>query len=393
MDKKKLHRKKYRNIFDRLAEPHVGSAQPKCRYFGQCGGCLFQDIEYEKQLVIKKEYLSSLLGSVVDSPLLENLAVQGSTPYGYRNRMDFVAAFGKRGLRERGRFREVVDIHHCELMNDRLNNEWKILRDASMLIEDYDYLVHKGFLRYTVLRSTHFGKECMVTFVVTRDTIELQPLLDAAVNLFDSVSIVVHDGMADLSIGTVARDIKRGYIEERFNDIVYRITPNSFFQSNSECALRMYEKISAHAEGRVLDLFSGVGSITLYAAKKADQIIGVELSEESIISARINAEQNNVKNVQFVHADALPFMKENKNTFDTLIMDPPRTGAHPKVMKAIEECAPQKIVYMSCNPVTFKDNCALLPNYRITSYEAFDMFPQTPHLETLAVFERVQKAL
>lgn len=388
MEKKKLHRKKYRNVIDRLAEPYLDSCQPKCAYFGRCGGCLFQNIDYEKQLLIKADYLRDLLGSTVNGDLLSQLTVQGSTPFGYRNRMDFVAAFGKRGLRERGRFKQVVDIEHCEIMNDKLNRAWKTIREKSLSVEDYDYLVHKGFLRYTVLRSAHFTGEIMATFVISRESPEINPLIETAKELFDSVSVVIHDGFADLSTGEVAYNPKRGYIEEAFGDIRYRITSNSFFQSNSECAVRMYQKIAESVYGNVLDLFSGVGSISLFAAKKADHVTGVEIIESAVSAARVNAENNSITNAEFVCADALPYMKENTGKFDTLVLDPPRTGAHPKVLKAVQQCSPERIVYMSCNPVTFKDNMALLSDYKIVSFEAYDMFPQTPHLETLAVLEK-----
>ena len=389
MEKKKLHRKKYRNIIDQIAEPFRGSAEPLCPHFGSCGGCLFQDIEYQKQLEIKGEYLKKLLAEV---PMLASLPgdirVQGSNPYGYRNRMDFVAAFGRRGLRERGRFRNVVDIHSCALMNTRMNDVWKKTCAASTAIEDYDYLVHKGFLRYTVIRSAHFTNEIMMTFVTTRDSGELDPLVDAVRDHVDSLSLIVHDGLADLSIAPVARDIKRGFIEESFDGTVYRITPNSFFQSNSPMALEMYKRIAEETSGRVLDLFSGVGSISLFAARKAEHVTGVEIVQESVDAARANAERNNVANVEFICADALPFMKENAHTFDTLILDPPRTGAHPKAMKAVAECAPQKIINMSCNPATFKENIVFLENYECVSFEAFDMFPQTAHIEVVALLER-----
>jgi len=389
MEKKKPHRKKYRNIIDEIAEPFRGSAVPLCPHFGSCGGCLFQNIDYANQLEIKAGYLKKLFAEVPAlTPLLEDIKIQGSDPYGYRNRMDFVAAFGRRGLRERGRFRHVVDIETCALMSQRMNTVWKKIREASAAVEDYDYLAHKGLLRYTVIRSARFTDEIMLTLVATSDSHELDPLVDAVRDHVDSLSLIVHDGLADLSIAPVARDIKRGFIEENFDGTIYRITPNSFFQSNSTMALEMYTRITAETYGKVLDLFSGVGSISLFAAKKAGHLTGVEIVQESINAARTNAERNNVLNVDFICADALPFMKENARVFDTLILDPPRTGAHPKAMKAVAECAPQRIIYMSCNPATFKDNILFLGDYECRSFEAFDMFPQTPHLETLAVFER-----
>ena len=153
-------------------------------------------------------------------------------------------------------------------------------------------------------------------------------------------------------------------------------------------SMRMYDRIRSEAQGNVLDLFSGVGSITLYAAKNASHVTGVEIVEESVASARANAERNNVCNVEFIARDALDYMKENKGTFDTVILDPPRSGAHPKAIKALEEMAPPKIVYMSCNPSTFRENLELLPSYEIVSFEAHDMFPLTPHVESLAVLKR-----
>ncbi len=389
MEKKKRHRKKYRNVIDLLAEPFVGSGTPACPYFNRCGGCLFQDIAYDNQLIVKGEYIKKLFSENPSmSPLLETLEVKGSTSYGYRNRMDFVCAFGKRGLRERGNFREAVDIDHCMLMNPRMNSVWKEIRAATKGTEDYNYLSHEGFLRYSVIRSGFYSGEIMVSFVIARKDSAIDPVVEKIAPLVDSLSIITHEGLADLSFGTVTDIPKRGFIEEKFEGISYRITPNSFFQSNSECALQMYRRIADEVSGEVLDLFSGVGSITLFAAKNAQKITGVEIIEEAVLSARENALKNNIANADFICADALPFMKENKNRFDTLILDPPRTGVHPKAIKAIRECAPQKIVYMSCNPATFRDNLIQLEEYTPTVFEAYDMFPQTPHLETLAVLTR-----
>jgi 23S rRNA (uracil-5-)-methyltransferase RumA len=353
---------------------------------------MFQDISYDNQLVVKSEYVRALFSEIPElAPFIENIAVKGSVPFGYRNRMDFVCAFGKRGLRERGTFDCVVDIEKCMIMNDRMNSVWSSVREAVRSVEDYDFLVHSGYLRYVVIRSAGFTQEIMVNFIVSRDTDEIRPVLERIAPVADSISVLEHSGFADLSFGKILYDFKKGYIEERFNDIVYRITPNSFFQSNSQCSLEMYERIAQEAKGKTLDLFSGVGSISLFAAKGCTEITGVELVEEAVDSARANAERNGISNVKFICADALDYMKDNAHTFDTLILDPPRTGAHPKVIKAIEKCDPERIVYMSCNPSTFRDNLKLMSGYRIVSFDVYDMFPQTPHLETLAVFERIKR--
>lgn len=392
MSRRRRHRKKYKNQITDISLPFVGSAVPQCPYFGVCGGCMFQDISYENQISVKSDYIRALFADIPElAPFTESLTVKGSDPFGYRNRMDFVCAFGKRGLRERGTFDCVVDIEKCAIMNDRMNDAWRAIREIVRDVEDYDFLEHKGYLRYVVMRSAHFTGEIMVNFVVSRDSDEIRPLLERTAQFADSVSVIEHSGLADLSFGKILYDYKRGYIEERFGDITYRITPNSFFQSNSPCSVDMYARIAGEARGKTLDLFSGVGSISLFAARGCNEVTGVEIVDEAVESAKANAERNGIGNVKFICADALPYMKENAHTFDTLILDPPRTGAHPKVIKAIGSCDPERIIYMSCNPSTFRDNMKLMNEiggYRIVSFEAYDMFPQTPHLETLAVFER-----
>jgi 23S rRNA (uracil-5-)-methyltransferase RumA len=389
MRRRRRRKKGIVHLIEELSLPYTGTAEPVCPCFGRCGGCLFQNISYDHQLSIKAEYLKRLLAGVSSiDPFLDELKVTGSDPVGYRNRMDFVCAFGMRGLRERGAFDCVVDIEKCYIMSDRMNSVWHAAREAVSSIEDYNYLNHTGYLRYGVVRGARFTNEIMLNFVVAGAIDPILPAAKKMAPLVDSLSVIHQEGLADLSMGVVLGDVKRGYIEERFDDIIYRITPNSFFQSNSPCAVQIYRRIAELARGRVLDLFSGVGSITLFVAKHVEEIIGVEIVAEAVESARANAERNNITNATFVCTDALPYMKENARSFDTLILDPPRSGAHPKVMKGIAACAPERIIYVSCNPVTFKENVELLHDYTIVSFEAFDMFPQTPHLESIAVLER-----
>jgi tRNA (uracil-5-)-methyltransferase len=378
-------KRKNKQIFLDLAEKYRGSAEPACPYFGECGGCLFQDIAYEKQLALKKEYLNQLLQDVCSFE-----RVEGSDPYGYRNRMDFVAAFGKRGLRRRGSFKEVIDLAECPLMQEKSQNVWRKLVPLLKDIEDYDYLKHEGYLRYVVLRQARYSGEVMCNFVISRDEHKLDTLINAVEPHVDSISLLLSDGLADLSFGPVLRDIKNGYITEKFADTAYHIYPNSFFQSNSRTAVEMYREIRKEATGRVLDLYSGVGSISLFVADKAESVIGIELVEEAVEAAEKNKALNGITNVTFVCQDARPFMRENRETFDTLIMDPPRMGIHPKMIKYIEELAPRKIIYMSCNPTTFKDNVQELTHYKIEKCAAYDMFPQTPHIEMLATLTRVK---
>ncbi|HQO40546.1 MAG TPA: 23S rRNA (uracil(1939)-C(5))-methyltransferase RlmD [Spirochaetota bacterium] len=379
-------KKKKRKYFVELMDRHTGGGcDPECPHFGECGGCMFQHIPYENQLLLKKEYLNNLLDgiTIVDY-------VEPGTPYGYRNRMDMVCAFGKKGLRMQGRYRQVVDIQSCAIMQSASNDKFIELRNLLSGIEDYDYLQHSGYLRYIVLRQARFTGQVMTNFVVSVPENRFGFILYDFLEGVDSSSILLSDGLADLSFGPVHQTLKKGFITESFDGIEYMITPNSFFQSNSEVALAMYRKIKSWTSGRTLDLYSGVGSISLFVSSAAEKVTGVEIVQESVDTARKNAENNKIDNVNFFCADTLSYVKDNSASFDTLILDPPRSGMHPKMIKEIRNMKLDRIIYMSCNPSTFRDDVKALEEWEIETFEAYDMFPQTPHVETLALLKRKQ---
>lgn len=379
-------KKKKKRQFQALADRFRGEgSEPQCRHFGTCGGCLFQDIPYENQLELKKAYINELLDGIISLD-----RVHGSEPLGYRNRMDMVCAFGKVGLRERGNYRFVCDVEECPLMQQKSENLFTRARPLLKKIECYNYLKHEGYLRYIVLRQAYFTGQVMANLVTATEDDRLHDIIEFLMQEVDSASHLISDGLADLSTGPVLKDWKQGYIEEDFDGIRYRITPNSFFQSNSPVAREMYRRIKDEINGHVLDLYSGVGSITLYIAEKAESVTGVELNSEAVEIAAINKEINNIENATFICEDARVHMKEKTGRYDTLVLDPPRSGIHPKMRKSIAEMAPERIVYMSCNPATFRDDLLELTDYRVTSFEAWDMFPQTPHVETLAVLDKKQ---
>ncbi len=377
-------KKKKKRMFADLIEKYKGEGcEPQCRYFGECGGCMFQNVPYENQLLLKKEYINSIFEGISS---IESVAP--SNPYCYRSRMDMVTAFGKKGLRRAGSFRHVVDIESCEIMQKRSDEMYGKVRSLVDKVEDYDYLKHEGYLRYIVLRQARFTGEIMVNFVISKPENRFGFALYDFMEEVDSSSLILSDGLADLNYGNIFQTLKKGFITETFDGIDYMITPNSFFQSNSEMALQMYRKILSLTRGRTLDLYSGVGSISLFAASAAESVTGVEVIQEAVDVAERNRENNEIENVNFICADAGEFVKENTGRFDTLILDPPRSGMNPKMLKYINSMAPERIVYMSCNPVTCRDDINMLEGYSIDFLEAFDMFPQTPHVETLSLLTR-----
>lgn len=351
---------------------------PRCRYFGSCGGCMFQNIPYENQLLLKKEYINTIFDGIAS---VEEVA--GSEPFGYRSRMDMVCAFGMKGLRRSGSYRQVVDIETCSIMQDRSDEIYGRAINLLKDVDDYDYLKHKGYLRYIVLRQAKFTGELMINLVVSEPENRFGDLLNDLTADADSSSLILSDGLADLSYGRIFQTLKKGYITENFDGIKYMITPNSFFQSNSAIARDMYRKIRSYVNGRALDLYSGVGSISIFMSSAAESVTGVEVIQEAVDVAQRNAEINNMKNVNFICADTVEYVKESTAKFDTLILDPPRSGMHPKMIRHINSMNPERIIYMSCNPVTCRDDIKQLEGYRMEFFEAYDMFPQTPHIETL----------
>jgi len=377
-------KKKKKRMFADLIEKFKGEGcEPECRYFGECGGCMFQNIPYGNQLLLKKEYVNSIFEGLSS---VESVAP--SNPFHYRSRMDMVAAFGKKGLRRAGSFRHVVDIETCSIMQNRSDEMYGSLRSMLSGIEDYDYLRHEGYLRYIVLRQARFTGELMVNFVVSKPENRFGLDLYDFIEEVDSSSLILSGGLADLNYGEIFQTLKKGYITENFDGIGFMITPNSFFQSNSEMALQMYRKILSLTRGRTLDLYSGVGSISLFAGSAAESVTGVEIIQEAVDVAERNRENNEIENVKFICADAGDYVKENIGNFDTLILDPPRSGMNPKMLKYINGMAPERIIYMSCNPVTCRDDLKMLEGYGIDFLEAYDMFPQTPHVETLTLLTR-----
>lgn len=369
------------SIAERFSESRI---TPPCIYAGTCGGCALQHFDYTTQRAIKKEYCNALLNNVacVDT-------VEPSMALGYRNRMDYVTAFGKVGLRRRGSFKHVVDLDDCLLLQDKSRQVFAAVRQKLTGVEDYDYCIHKGYLRYVVLRQGFTTGQVMANFVVAREENNLEAVIGAIYDAVDSISLILSDGLADVSYGKVCVDIKRGYIEESLDAITYKITPNSFFQANTCMTQIMYREIAKNVYGNVLDMYCGVGSISLFVASQVESVTGVEMQNEAIHIANENATINGITNVRFVCGDALGYLNESGMDYDVVIVDPPRTGLGPKVVNKLLQADIPRIVYMSCNPVTFaQDAMMLCTAYTLQWCNAYDMFPQTPHLELLAVFDR-----
>ena len=235
----------------------------------------------------------------------------------------------------------------------------------------------EGFLRYMVLREGKFTGEVMVNLVTKEGKLpDPSKYFDFATSIYWSVNRT----KSDVSYGEVESVWGREFITEKLDDVIYLIHPNSFFQTNSYQAVNLVKKVSELVEGeRVLDMYSGVGTFGIYLAKRGFKVVGFDSNEFAIEMARKNAKINKVDAVFDVATDR----EVEVNGFDTVIVDPPRVGLHPKLIKKLNREKPEVIVYVSCNPKTFARDIEKL-EYKIDEIVALDMFPHTPHLELVA---------
>ncbi len=361
-------------------------AEPACPYFGSCGGCKYQDVEYPLQVEAKARWLSDLFArpvEVVPSPVV----------YGYRNRMNFVYAFGKLGLRQFGSHKWVVDIDRCALMSEGANGLLARVRELLQQhnIACYNYIRHAGYLRYVCLRSTRLG-ESMVILVTANDSAEIRTVIEQLQGEATSLVWEIHEGLADLSEGRIHQAAGARTIRERLGRFIFQMGPNSFFQNNPYLIEVLFEDLAGFVQGRTLELYCGVGCIGIYVAERADAVLGLEAVEEAIELARENRKLNGVRGVKFEVAEVRPWLRDlgrkPKVHFDTIIVDPPREGLTPRVVKYLRRLAAPRMVYVSCNPRILREEVELFEDYQLAFLKGYDLFPQTPHVEALAVLER-----
>ncbi|CAD5245164.1 23S rRNA (uracil(1939)-C(5))-methyltransferase RlmD [Thermococcus camini] len=358
-----------------VVEPSAHRVEPVCPSFGVCGGCLLQHIPYERQVEFKAEKLSALLGmdvEVIPSPMI----------YGHRNRIDVVISTNGIGFRRRGTWWDAVDIGWCPVFGE---SSGRVLRSLREFIEDfkpslYEIRKNEGFLRYIVIREGKFTGELMVNLVTSEGSLpeSFPDYFDYA----DSVYWSVNRTPSDVSYGEIERFWGSEFIRERLDDVTYLIHPNSFFQTNSYAAVTLVRKVAELVDGgKVLDLYSGVGTFGIYLGKRGFSVEGIEVNPFAVEMANRNAELNGVDAAFRVGQDK---DVENLSEYDTVIVDPPRAGLHPKLIRKILKDKPQSIVYVSCNPKTLvQDLEALGEQYAVESATGIDMFPHTPHVETV----------
>ena len=396
--------------------------EPVCPYFTTCGGCKWQNVDYEAQLQAKHESVASALEHHGGFEGLDIKPVIGAPDaYRYRNKMEFsfsanrwltdweIASgqpLDKRfalGLHAPGRFDKVLDISTCHLIPESdmtvVNSIRDFLKERGW--KAWSVRDRTGFLRHLVLRVGHNTGQRMVNLVTSERAPSRMDEFVAHVTKshpeITSILNTVNSGPAQVAIGEHNETLfGPGFITERLGKFEFQIGPNTFFQTNTQQAETLYETALDFAEltpdEHVYDLYCGCGAISLFAAERSARVTGVELVPEAVEAAKSNADLNGVSNCQFVVGDMLKtftdaFVVEHGRP-DVVIVDPPRAGLHPKVARRLSRLKAGRIVYVSCNPLSqANDLRELHAYYDIDRIQPVDLFPQTHHVENVVLLK------
>jgi 23S rRNA (uracil1939-C5)-methyltransferase len=397
--------------------------EPKCIHFGVCGGCKWQNLSYEKQLDVKQDEVFNNIKRIGGLEDFETLPILGSEEhYFYRNKMEFSFSnarwltqyeisseenFGNRdalGFHIPGMWSKILDLKECLLQEDPSNAIRLAVKNYAVKngLEFFDVREQKGFLRTMMLRQNSKG-EWMVLFQLYREEQENRKnLFEFLLSEFPQIKTLVYCINSKQNDSIYDQDVKTyfggGFLMEEMDGLQFKIGPKSFFQTNYKQALELYRKTLEFADLKgdevVYDLYTGTGTIAQYVARNAKQVIGIESVPEAIEAAKEHAELNGLENCTFYCGDMKAIFNdeflENHPKADVLITDPPRDGMHQKVVEQILKLAPEKIVYVSCNSATQARDLALMKEqYKLVKILPVDMFPQTHHVENIALLVKI----
>ncbi|MBO4280453.1 MAG: 23S rRNA (uracil(1939)-C(5))-methyltransferase RlmD [Lachnospiraceae bacterium] len=386
------------------------TACPACPSFGLCGGCSLQTLPYEKQLSMKEEHIRKLLSPVIRSERCGFLPIIGSPKaYEYRNKMEF--SFGDEykdgpitlGLHKKHSMYDIVGAERCALVHEDVR---KIVSAALSWAETtglpfYHRVGGDGFFRHLLVRRAEKTGKILVDIVCTTqveyrfdgfvDALRELSLQGEIVGILhtknDSVADVIRDDGTEVLYGT-------DHFTEELLGLQFRISPFSFFQTNSLGAEELYRTardfVGETKDKVIFDLYSGTGTIGQMLAPVAKKVIGIEIVEEAVVAARENAVRNGLTNCTFLAGDVLKMLDGITDRPDIIVLDPPRDGIHPKALTKIIDYGVDNLVYISCKPTSLARDLVPLQDagYEVRAVRTVDMFPQTPHVETVVLLGR-----
>lgn len=398
--------------------------EPGCVHYGICGGCTFQSLPYEEQLKMKEKQVKDLIDAVIteENKGYEFLPIKASPrPKAYRNKMEF--SFGDEykdgplalGMHKRGSFYDIVNVGECQIVDEDFRRVLKITLEyfKEKQIPFYHKLRHTGYLRHFLVRKAAKTGEILVDLVTTTQMEELSGENESALlegwvkklceEKYDGVlKGILHtknDSVAD-TIKNEGTDILFGqdFFYEKLLGLKFKITPFSFFQTNSLGAEVLYQTarefigdaLDDEANQTVFDLYSGTGTIAQILSPVAKKVIGVEIVEEAVVAARENAALNGLTNCEFIAGDVLKVIDTIGEKPDYIVLDPPRDGIHPKALEKIIRYNVPQMVYISCKPTSLARDLEVLQarGYQVKKVQCVDMFPATGNCETVVLLSK-----
>lgn len=394
-----------------LLENSPLETETPCKHFNQCGGCSILSVPYEKQIEIKERQVMDLfLEQDIFGFNFQGIERSPKTKE-YRNKMEYT--FGDEmkdgpltlGLHKKGKHIDIITVDGCFLVDDDFI---KVLTSTVEFFDEkklpyYRNMSHKGYLRNLVVRKGINTNEMMVNIVTSsQEDFDMTEYKEMLLNLdlkCELVSILhtINDGLADAVNCDELRVLHgRDYIQEELLGLKFKISPFSFFQTNTKGAEELYkiarEFVGEHNNKVIFDLYSGTGTIGQVMAEKAKKVYGIELIEEAVEAANKNAKLNGLTNCEFIAGDVAKTVNKLKAKPDIIIVDPPRPGVHKDAIRDIAGFNSKEIVYISCNPKTLVLDLVEFKNYgyEVEKVKLMDMFPNTPHVETVVKLKRVR---
>ena len=397
------------------------AVRPRCDHFPTCGGCKFQQLDYVEQVVQKKQQIENIFrrqAGITNFELDE--IISADKIFHYRNKMEFTFSNNRWVLPEEPenvnrdfalgmhipeRWDKILNIDRCYIMPE-LGNE--ILIKVKSLVQElalqpYNQKTHNGFLRYLMMRFGVNTGDLLVNLVTAYENTDLlNPLVDKLTKAFPQITTIVNNintRKADVAFGEYELHLHgKPALEEKLGKLTFEISANSFFQTNTLMAEKLYQTAlkGAHLTGEevVFDLYCGTGSISLFLAQKAKEVHGFEVIVSAVEDATRNAVRNGIGNVKFHVANLDNYFKFGRSKKypkpDVVVVDPPRTGMHKSMSSYLPKFGAEKIVYVSCNPTTQARDSEILQRkgYGLKRLTMVDMFPHTPHVETVGIFHK-----
>ena len=396
------------------------SVAVRCEHFNDCGGCTFQNLDYSYQLSAKESQIKELFSRIGKFKNINIDPIQKcDNEFNYRNKMEFTfsnmeyipeadkdreASDFVLGLHAPGRWDKILDINECHIQSIIANQILQIIKENTSTLIPYNIRNHTGFLRNVIIRVSENTNDIMVNIVTSSENVELlEPLKLALINNIAQISCIINNITSRKSgVSSAEKQILlygKQYIVEKLGQYQFIVSADSFFQTNTKQAEKLYaiilEESSLKGHEVVYDMFCGTGSIALYLSKYVNKIYGFELVADAIKDAKKNADLNNVENAFFFEGNLDSLLRDEDNMKnvcdpDIIVVDPPRAGLHKNTIEDILSKFPQKIIYVSCNPSTQARDVEILCRefYDLVNLRPVDMFPHTPHVENVATLIR-----